>query len=729
MPVVQQKITLDGMPAYNPAVLLQRVRDLTSKGVSIGVDTSLFINKCNSFTFSTGFEPGRGYILMLGEDVSSLRFSLDQYNHALKIGTVSFNSLTITECRAVTGVSFLTGSELFVVGLADKRIYGPLSSVNRSYNVPAVVDPSGSSNYQSSLNSGSLWTYPSMIQDLWSRLPPLMGSLSLSDASFSGNPYNYAFHGVSAWDALAKVCEDTDHILIYDRADATFSIVNAGSSYNSTTFDNDKQAAAPYLLRHSQDINGTVFKIPETIRVFFPSRSRAWQNSPDISTVHANDYIHESPLYSIDVATGVTGAVPGSIVPIHAPSGFTTNETGGSSNLSALTTLANQLADRYKQSLLQTDNPLYLRYSTARSFHLGPEVSAISYHDFGDGVFTDVYSTYRNRDTSPLIVPSRGGGRLVAGDFNRNTLSSKELNAAPNLGRWGEIPDRFAIGRLTTSVAPAGSGTALIRYGTNTSAAIITWANATPSRTATVFELTGRASYKAGQQVILWYDLQVGRWLIVDCSSEVGVPFINLSGETVPPFGMMKSYGSQVVGTDRLIMCRKPDTGFDTIYLLNGAASVQNGQAGIGYWGTNGALVATSDSAASPGESYGAFPNSFQAYGSGLGLTIIGNPWTLDGQNVVEIVQSEVHELLVKLTSDLNAQQSGLQQTATAKIYYILSDTKERIESSFSEITVVDGMLNDDETIESGTFAIARRYSMGYNEWLITNAYCKVSDL
>ena len=159
--------TLGGKNLLDPGVLMGHAQRLdTPKD---------FWKRANSYRNPLGPAAGTAWVLMVRED-------LDQLDKNGKHDLVFIDGkdiLTIQELSMVkaTGMNLALKDDknaAYLVGLQDKRRLLAMSSINSQYNVriPAPSATSGTGlYYTASLDSGSLWTWQTMLTDIWSNLP------------------------------------------------------------------------------------------------------------------------------------------------------------------------------------------------------------------------------------------------------------------------------------------------------------------------------------------------------------------------------------------------------------------------------------------------------------------------------------------------------------------------------------------------------------------------------
>ena len=193
-------------------------------------------------------------------------------------------------------------------------------------------------------------------------------------------------------------------------------------------------------------------------------------------------------------------------------------------------------------------------------------------------------------------------------------------------------------------------------------------------------------------------------------ASATGTPFVNRSGFTVPPHGVMYPQGSELIGGASYVSCERPGTPFCQFWLVNGPAAVANDATGEGHWlfETTGPVAIGAGVTLASGHEYGPIPGSFLLADYRLGFTALtsaGQTYTVAGQAVADFRQRCVDRVLGKFYTQLN---QG--STAQFEIWLRGSDGKLRV-SGWDTITVYDFWLNKNEKVLVGTKGAADWYS------------------
>lgn len=145
-------------------------------------------------------------------------------------------------------------------------------------------------------------------------------------------------------------------------------------------------------------------------------------------------------------------------------------------------------------------------------------------------------------------------------------------------------------------------------------------------------------------------------------STPQGIPFVNNSGVTVPPYGVMWNAGNGILvsGGTAYVVCDQPDTTFDIHWLVNGSSALPytapNTDFSRGFWRfEDSGPVAVHSSLSGQvqvGDRLGAVPGSFYLQKNRPGFIALGPTRTQDGVLVVDCRQRVVDTVFGKAYTD-----------------------------------------------------------------------------
>lgn len=476
-------------------------------------------NKANGFWSQVGFDPGYGYLLLRKSDIDQIDFTSTSHSLTLTTGehSVTISSLCAVHATAVFAVNADKADNLYLLYLEDLRRFGPWGSINRAFNVPTQrwtksipVDF-----YASTTNGGVEWTWSQIVDEVWGDVPSVLGALNKAAASFpSGSPSNLAFHGISPWDALKRICELTGHIFVLTRSGESKLIALADAdATNEALFT----ANANRCLIPTREEWSTGVSLPEKVRVFFQSHNLAFQNSTDLLTVTELDYYKsaedpDTPVTWRDVATNTITADPtvaGTIYPARSGVLARYDYDGTAENAAALTTEAASVAAKIINGLKRAAKPRHDLFHGPIAFQPGSTVHNIAWYDFGDGVRTEVTSNISPRkngggSAAPLLTPSH---------VSESAHAAVEVLAPPDLYRHHDPYPYVAIVETYEEIPAQSKGICRILYGINGDDDV------TLSETSSLHEVTVYNTYDKvipiETRIAVYFHRQTSRWLVL----------------------------------------------------------------------------------------------------------------------------------------------------------------------------------------------------------------------
>ena len=325
----------------------------------------------NSYVCPVGPTPGVAFVLMTRanwDKISSLT------SHTL-VFDGSRAKVSIRELYLVKAARVLPGEKgdknaLYILELADKRriLEKFTDTAGESYYIRSYANeqPYLTGTFQTSWNSAlsDLWGHISSIAGTWPGLP--------SGYSPAGTPEGLQFAGVNAWAAIHEVLAIIGCTTAYDPLNATFSVVRLGATQTT--------AALPTPVYDAEPFSGTAVDVPETVRVYFHDHYRSYGQERDTELV--TNWAVKPPFTSTDSATGVVGAVVGSVRPIWTNQPRVLDEDNSDDNAAARATFAAQVKTNY---LLDAQTPRVLRKyeGVIRTVLPGSQIKAVQWHHWG----------------------------------------------------------------------------------------------------------------------------------------------------------------------------------------------------------------------------------------------------------------------------------------------------------------------------------------------------------
>lgn len=334
--------------------------------------------KVNTFLCPSGRRASTGWVLLKKSDYGRL----DKYSTALQLhvgSTIVLKNLAIVQAKCVTrGVS----DSLYLVELTDAR--GVLANkwfqapLVFEYNIRAPAYPE--TVYYNTLNSGTTWTWSTMLQNMW---PSVLGAWPGLPITPTGTPEGLRFEGVPVWTALCDVLDYLGLAVACDlRATAPFTIVQLGAS--DASFTQLQTLYAKYLEDELTYIDTGAGRVPATVTVLFRRRNRIFGTEETVT--YDNGAIAKqwaaNSVYRVLISAPSTFS--GAVGSHYIWSDFTVRYDHNSDPLPADTaiaaTIAQERVDQYFAKVYhQTLGSMLQVYGGARPFVTGTRVDSVYY--------------------------------------------------------------------------------------------------------------------------------------------------------------------------------------------------------------------------------------------------------------------------------------------------------------------------------------------------------------
>lgn len=530
---------------------------LFSECQRIGVDTSWWFGKPNSFTMPRGEGPGFGYILLTKNELNDI--DLDAYNHRLvfhsrELSPVVVDYLCVVDARAIApNASSSSLTTMYLVRLADQRHLAGISTTLYNYNVPtpeitsegAPIYYEGTMKEKITQDGYDPWPWEGILQDLWYQISPEAGDNGLlgpfpafhtgaAKPPASVNPEGYFFSGLSVWKCFNRVLYDGAHTLEC-HADGTYKLATLSQLDDDVT-DLRDEIKERYLLDVDHGIVGIGrTRYPQWVEVAFPSRN--WIIHTSLDTKHATpqDAFLTDSFHTISKTT--TSLVPGVNVVTNTTATLHTSfisarrylDTNGDevvANETDLQNVATFLSLRYATEI-NKDRIIHETYSDYHDFYAGSVLGSVWWGDTGDGPMTVISSDpLASNPLNPevlqdsLSIPSLSHPRSTFLDDYKQSFYwlNERLKSHYPFQR-----DTF-IRIKTTTVGVKEKGTGKIVYGYYNSSGVLQWVDVaddalppeqgTVDREVTFVNLTGSALTSGDEVYRAVWDWQLNSWFI-----------------------------------------------------------------------------------------------------------------------------------------------------------------------------------------------------------------------
>lgn len=451
----------------------------------------------NSYVCPVGPEPGRGWLVMERADLEGMDLTEPQkltwrgnIANAKTIGsprTFELENLYVVNdpIRIDTSGDDAPGS-LYLVEITDIRHHAKhFSALNAAYNLRKPGSAQGAVGgtedryYDSTLNSGVLYTWSTLCEAIWDSLSDLLGDYPGLPYSPAGTPEDFRFVGVTAWGALHAVLDQIGCTTALDPSlpEDQIDIVRLGTTQAGLTAKEDKYDAICPRMYSFDAYAARATRIPETIRVFFQYRD---ETSP------AN-WINLA--YEVDVATAIEGAVAGTVLGIwdSEPARYDFDDAAVS-NSAALATRAAEVAANWL-AIHNVSKGRKVYGEIIADILPGEEVRAVEWRNSGDSWQTTVF---KRPDVCLELWPTK-----FAEPVSLERLASQEL---------------LLFGYLTTPLAAGGSADCFARIFH-----LGSWTNTVgaSSATFTVWDSVGDKTGDPNDIVIALFSLESQRYELI----------------------------------------------------------------------------------------------------------------------------------------------------------------------------------------------------------------------
>lgn len=447
------QITLGGQPVQDAIAERQNL-------ALLGYPAPPNFDRANSILNPLGESPGRGWFLMLRQDLADLDLNgLQTLVMQDDIGnSASVRNLVIARepaCITPSG-STSDGMACFLVEVADARYrcHNPYFSIplDAQYNVRAPGY--GGLYYAASINGSNPWGWSAMVGDIWGKMSTQLGAFPGLPSSPDGQPERYRYLGVSAWRALCQVLDKLGMAVAWDAAAATYRIVSRGVADASST--SAINAAAGRLIFDRQFQAVVRGRVPAGVRVHFHRVQEHYGSEP--ATPQDSSQFITSNVYTVDVSGGAlaAGAEPSTFHPLWDDLPALYDPSGNLLNSAALATRAQTRATAYYASIQgnggNRSQQVYAGLVKARP---GGTISGVAWR----------------QDMSSLGDPGREGGGLVtevvrvpvsrlrvsdAGQFEEEFADSSALHPPDLRVKEPVYPDLCQLVRLITGTPDDG---------------------------------------------------------------------------------------------------------------------------------------------------------------------------------------------------------------------------------------------------------------------------------
>lgn len=322
---------------------------------------------------------------MLREDYDRFnRFSNTLYlniSDTTKADNVStLKNLSIVSARCVTRGLASDPKALYLVELTDARgiLYNKWFQfpLNAQYNIRAPAYPQ--TFHPQSMNSGTTWTWSTMLQNIWETMTALLGAWPGLPSTPAGTPEGFWFTGVPAWKALNDILSHLGMTVACNLTQNNpFTIVRDGA--DDTAFNTLQTRYLTNLEDDQEWIDYGSGRAPGVVKVLFRKRYSVYGTEETVR--------YDSPQWDMTPAYTVTVAAPtayaGGVGTHYIWSDFTVRFDMNGDALAADVTTAAAIASERATQYFDRIQPLrFLKqtYAGALPFTTGSEVDGVCWY-------------------------------------------------------------------------------------------------------------------------------------------------------------------------------------------------------------------------------------------------------------------------------------------------------------------------------------------------------------
>ena len=429
--------------SFGPATLTS-AGGVISEFAKNGMDYSSFYRRASSYTCKVGPDEGTGWILLVRSELAKLNsstpYDLILGDSSKTDSFVTIKNLAIIQAQRILCSDSLNPESLYLVQLADPRWFLKRTAINKRYNICETCASNGYCEGTTKDGAGTPWTFSEIVEDIFEEFSGFGGFLTnytyrsdMISGTLPDTPENIRFEGVSAWDALANLCQLCGFFVRYDPLlgyidiiqigiaadprpgdDGDFSSGMSGAMASGSAPSDDFQTRFPLTRKatertsddglrfDSETIIGSPF-VPATVTVVFRSSDTSCSDFCDINTNHGwyyNVVVRASQAYAevtsgspglVDSMTFINTGVTGTTVILNSTktAQFDSSSDVDPSNLTDLEAVALSLASAYYRSIgLQASGGNI--FIGVKKVIPGPFISQVTWREWGDGLHTEI---------------------------------------------------------------------------------------------------------------------------------------------------------------------------------------------------------------------------------------------------------------------------------------------------------------------------------------------------
>jgi hypothetical protein len=355
--------------------------------------TTEFWGRVNSFRCPRGREPGVGYLLMRGKDLSrtvtntnegtktingqlntNVSQKLEYFENGSSTAKLTLPRLYVTRALRMTRRPKEDDEDgAYLVEIMDIR---RLLQMSAHANVATLSPINTWSNYTNSHTSAVSWQQ--LITSLWSELgaPAPLNSAPSLPYTPAGVPQETIIYGGTIWDNIFRVLDLLACTLVYNPISDAFSIVEIGASQSGLT--STMEDLKGKLVFDYDPICPVVSNVPGGVTIYNPHRYKNNSQSVSISVTGAS--------VSTPVVTPPSGSNFTRRIPFYDTSRATLSETLFIENVTELASRRSEIAPRILSAAESVNQRIRKHYGgIVTNIVPGSEITEVAWRDYGDG--------------------------------------------------------------------------------------------------------------------------------------------------------------------------------------------------------------------------------------------------------------------------------------------------------------------------------------------------------
>lgn len=388
-------------------------------------------NLANGFRCPVGFDHGEGHVLLFRSDLESLGAGPFELRLAADEPVVIKKVWIHSAHRVNYGGSPDDPSAVYLARLVDRRFFLRWSSCSRLWNVRNLSggDPNRKYYRETVPALETPWKWSQILSQLWSDCG--LGAFPGVQGDNGNGDDDLIVQGRNAWQFFNQCLSRLGRVVAYDPIADLFTLPRLVR--DASPLDKDVER----LLFDARPYSSAACSAPEYIRVSF---SKKWEDYGSENDSDAESNWIAAATHSIDIPTGVPGAIAGTVLTLwaSAPAMIKHKTKNAISNGGELSAIANRMAAAWLfENAGDRLSRANLIVNGARAKWLpGESIREVVWRNYGDGLVTEILK-YPGLPTDAAAA----GGVSGFDTFSENDLGRKTTPNYPRVPNIVQIDD------------------------------------------------------------------------------------------------------------------------------------------------------------------------------------------------------------------------------------------------------------------------------------------------